>query len=480
LVSKSSNKKKTIYQRVVSYIQQNGLIKAGEKLVVGVSGGADSVCLLHILNKWRKEMGISLHIAHLNHRLRGADADADAKYVSNLARRLNLPATVESYDVKGHRAKKHCSLEEAAREIRYEFLARIAKEVKAKQVAVGHTRDDHIETILMHLIRGTGLAGLRGLRPQLEMTTETGKKMTIVRPLLKVTRQETTEYCRKHRLSPRIDSSNLSLSPLRNRIRLELLPLLREYNSNINEALERLAEIAGDELSLTEEKVQQLWGNIVRQEDDVIYLDKRRILTLPRALQRQLVRSVIAKLQGGLKDIEAEHVEAILSQLKKPVGNTLSLPHRLVSEADYSHLILKLGKASVCPLPHLEQEHRLHVPGKTLLLPGWQVRASILDKPAQINDNSFVAHFDLSKVGKKLLVRRRQPGDRFQPLGMKELKKLQDFMVDAKIPRSWRERVPLVCSSEHILWVVGWRIDDRGKVTKTTKEVLRIEFELLS
>ncbi len=478
MVKTSSYQRENIEQRVISFIQQNELINPGEKMVVGVSGGADSVCLLHILSKWHQKLGISLHIAHLNHQLRGAESEADAEYVTNLARRFDMPATIESYDVKSYKAKKRCSLEEAAREVRYEFLARVAKKIGTKIVAVGHTRDDHIETILMHLIRGTGIAGLRGLRPHSEMTTETGSKLEIVRPLLKVSRQETATYCKKHRLTPRLDSSNLSLTPLRNRIRLEVLPLLRKYNPNFDEALERLAEIADDELSFIEEQTEKLWTDLVRQEENVIRLDCNQMKSLPLSLQRQLVRSAISKLLSSLKDIEAEHIEAVIGQLEKPAGKKLNLPHGLVSLTDYGHLILKLGKASACPLPPLEQEYKLRIPGETFF-PGWRVTASISEKLTKISDNNLVAYFDLDKAGKRLLVRKRQPGDRFKPLGMKELKKLQDFMVDAKIPNYWRERVPLVCSSEHILWVVGWRMDERGKVTRTTRKVLRIEFEPL-
>lgn len=478
MVRKGSGKKETLEQRVISFIREHDLARGGEKLVVGVSGGADSVCLLHILSQWQEELGISLHVAHLNHRLRGAESEADAEYVSSLARRLSLSVTVESCDVEAHRRKRRCSLEEAAREVRYGFLAWAAKETGAKRVATGHTRDDHVETILMHLIRGTGLTGLRGLQPRSEMAMEAGERLEIVRPLLVATRQETTSYCREHQLVPRSDSSNLSLSPFRNRIRLELLPLLRRYNPNFDEALWRLAEIAGDELSFTEGQARQVWDSAVRQEGEVVYLDRDRMVALPRALQRQLVRLAMSCLLGGLKDVSAEHIEAVLGLLTKPAGKILNLSRGVIAAADYGRLILKSGTAPSCPLPSLGGEYELSVPGETIL-PGWRVVVDITQESTEVRDNSLVAHFDLSKVGKKLLVRGRQPGDKFQPSGMKEPKKLQDFMVDAKIPRSWRERVPLVCSPGQILWVVGWRIDDRAKVTEATKEVLRVEFEPL-
>ena len=197
-------------QRVLDFIHGNKLVSGQHCLLVAVSGGPDSVCLLHILIELRGELGIRLHIAHLDHQLRGAESEADARYVSDLARRLDIPATIEQRDVKAYQGQQHLSPEEAAREVRYTFLAQVAKSIGADRVAVGHTADDHIETILMHLIRGTGTTGLQGLQPSSPwQSSKSG--LTIIRPLLPVSRQETADYCSSHQLMPRIDASNLSL-----------------------------------------------------------------------------------------------------------------------------------------------------------------------------------------------------------------------------------------------------------------------------
>jgi len=211
-------RQKFLQQRVLDFILENKLVSGQHCLLSAVSGGPDSVCLLHILVKLQEELGIRLHIAHLNHQLRGAESEADAQYVSNLARRLDIPATIEQRNVKAYQGQHHLSLEEAAREVRYTFLAQVAKSVGVTRAAVGHTTDDHIETILMHLIRGSGTRGLRGLQPS-SLWQSSGNSLTIIRPLLPVSRRETADYCSSHQLAPRIDTSNLSLSPLRNRIR---------------------------------------------------------------------------------------------------------------------------------------------------------------------------------------------------------------------------------------------------------------------
>jgi tRNA(Ile)-lysidine synthase len=474
--------------RVKDFIKQHSLISPGGIVVVGVSGGGDSVCLLHVLARWRSEFDIRLHIAHLNHQLRGDDSDADAEYVTSLASKLGIPVTIGKHDVAAYRDSRNCSIEEAARELRYDFLARVATDVGADRVAVGHTRDDQVETILMHILRGAGTSGLCGLKPCSPIPSEshqrsaTGYRILVIRPLLDVTREEAMSYCQEQQLEPRVDSSNLSLSFFRNRLRLELLPLLREYNPNVDEALLRLAKIAGDDVSFLEQQAFELWDEVARQEGDVIYLDNGKSSALPVALQRQLVRLAVGRLLADITDIEANHIEAIRSLLGKPVGKRISLPHGLVCRREYDAVVLGLSSPSPCPLPPFHGEFPVKVPGETIL-PGWRVTAGITQRSA-INTQyvrkhppfSTVAELDWHRAGTELFVRQCQMGDRFQPLGMSAPKKLKHFMIDAKIPLSWRENIPLVCSREQIIWVVGWRIDDRVKVTGATRKILRLEF----
>ena len=459
--------------RVLRFIQEHNLIPKQQKLVVAVSGGPDSVCLLHILVNIQKELEIELHIAHLNHQLRGAESEADAHYVAELARQWNIPATIESRDVKAYQREKHISLEEAAREVRYAFLAQVADSIGTSRVAVGHTCDDHIETVLIHLIRGSGTKGLRGLQP---ISRWQSPSLTVIRPLLEVSREETAEYCAQHKLAPRIDTSNLSLSPLRNRIRQQLLPLLQSYNPRVTEALIRTARIAEDDLAFIDEESRQRWEKVVQQQGGTIIFHKQKFLGLPSALKRHLLRLAIEKLAGNIKDFEMCHIEDMLEALTKPVGKKLILPAGLVFSVDYTQYMLSSEPSSIVPLPALEGEHPLKVPGETLI-PGWRIEAKIMTKEEMKETDSFAAHFDFAKTGDKLVARSRRRGDRFQPLGMSQPKKLGEFMIDAKIPHAWRERIPIVCSPEQIIWVAGWRIDERAKVNEATKRVLLLKME---
>ncbi len=297
--------------------------------MVGVSGGADSVCLLHILVNLRERLDITVHVAHLNHLLRGDESEGDARYVSRLAKRLGVAATIESRDVRAYQATRRLSLEDAARQVRYRFFAEVAESVGASRVAVGHTSDDQAETILMRLVRGAGPTGLMGMRPVSVWTSPGLAGLTVIRPLLAVSREETHSYCRQRRLSPRADSSNLSLSPFRNRIRQELMPLLQAYNPRIGDALIRTSDTLATELSFLEEYVSEVWPKVASEQDGAIVLDRDSVVSLHPAVQRHLLRRVTREVLGDLEDIEWKHIESMRDGLTLRKGKRVILPRRL-------------------------------------------------------------------------------------------------------------------------------------------------------
>lgn len=446
-------------------------------VVVGVSGGPDSVCLLHLLNSAKDALRLQLHVAHLDHGLRGRESRGDALYVSRLAKSLRLPFTIERRDVKGFQRQWRCSLEEAAREVRYGFLSETAGRVSASCVVVGHTADDQVETILMHLIRGAGTRGLRGLRPEMVWRSRYGEEsLRIVRPLLEVSREQTLAYCQAQGLSPRLDSSNESPLFLRNRIRKELLPLLQQFNADFSGGLLRLAAIAADDYAFVEECALAQRDSVSVPDKGMISFDLRRFSGLSPALQRVILYSSLEKLLGSPLDIEWGHIEDMLSGLRKAPGTRLSLPGGLTLYREYDRALLAPADARPCPLPPLSRQKKLKVPGETFL-PGWRVVSSIsTTERGSRNDSPRTAYLAADALGTDLVVRGRKPGDVFQPFGMDGSKKLQDFMVDARIPRSWRDSVPLVCSTAGLVWVVGYRIAEIARITGKTKEVLRLEF----
>ena len=463
---------KSISEIVGAFLCHHGLVKA--RLVVAVSGGPDSVCLLCVLAGLRDELSLELRVAHLDHGLR-KDSATDAIYVAQLAGKLGLVATIERADVQGYRREKGLGLEEAAREVRYRFFAKLADELDTPYIVTGHTMSDRVETILLHLIRGTGLNGLIGLKPLTPWTLE-GHKLTIVRPLLEARHSETEDYCRNAGFSPRQDATNLSLEPLRNRLRLELIPRLREYNPGIEEALLRLAVTTEMDLEYLETEMAKVWDGVVSKVEGAVVLGKAALLGLSAALQRHLLRGALRSLLGDLKDIEMRHIEYIMSSFNLAAGCHIDLPHGVVFAVDYHCYWLGRAKDLPSPYPVLSGENPLEIPGITNLV-GWRVEARYVREHVMQMESGLVAYFDLETLGQGLTVRAWRHGDRFRPLGMAQEKKLGRFMIDEKIPQKWRAHIPLVVTPHQIAWLVGYRIDDRVKVATQTERVLRLEFK---
>ena len=461
--------------KVLQYLRKHRLA-GNQKLLVAVSGGPDSVCLLHVLHSISEEEGLTLHVVHLDHSLRGGESQADASYVRELAQKLGLQASIDARDVNAYQSSHHLSLEEAAREVRYAFIAEVAEKLHIDSVAVGHTRDDNIETIMMHLIRGSGTLGLTGLRPGSHREIGT-KSLQIVRPLLEISRDETQAYCREYNLDPRIDSSNLSLSPLRNRIRLQLLPLMNSYNSNFNSAVLRTASIVAEEIDELNAADDKTWHSAVRIKNNTVVINKEIFCRLHSAAQKRLIRRAIERLREGaanpLKDIENVHIDEVIEAAHKPAGKRIILPYKLIFSVEYDQFIIGVDPAALCPFPPFKGTYSLNVPGKTVAGP-WIITTKIINSDQVTKNKGLNAYFDLDKIG-SLYLSSYRPGDSFQPLGMSESKKVSQFMIDSHISHCWRDRIPIIRSQKQILWLAGYRIDDRVKVTGHTSRVLMVQ-----
>jgi tRNA(Ile)-lysidine synthase len=450
-------------------------------VVVAVSGGADSLCLLHALHRLSGGLHLSLHAAHLNHMLRGAHADGDAAFVREQAAALGLQCTVASRDVATFARDRGLSLEEAAREVRYSFLGEVASDSGAVVVLTGHTRDDAVETIMLHILRGAGVHGLRGLAPISPYPTAAegaarGVGLRLVRPLLRISRAETMAYCIARGLEPRVDSSNESLAHLRNRVRLELLPLMRELNPVVDDALLRLGTLASEDDEALDRIAESEFDHLARLSEGTVALDVSGFLRCPPAVQSRLVRETMARLCGSVRDVSFVHVDAVRALAVGPSGKRITLPGGTEWRREYGWLTAQgPGECGVplCTMP--DEPVALPVPGEVAVPGGW-IAARVVSPGEAMESSAHVAYLDRGCVADGLRVRRRRVGDRFRPLGMTYDKKLQDFMVDQHIAARERDSVPVVCSAERIVWLVGWRIDDRAKVTVATHEVVRLDF----
>lgn len=444
--------------RVREFALTEALWEDGSLLLVAVSGGPDSVALLELL---REVGGMRLAVAHVHHGLR-AEADEEARFVESLAAHAELPFLAMRVDVRGQMAATGASLETAARELRYTALRRMARDLRADRIATGHTADDQAETVLMHLLRGTGVTGLAGIPPRRE---------EIIRPLLPLSREEILTYLSARALPYRLDASNASLDMTRNRIRLELLPLLeRDYAPGLRTRLGQLAEMARRDDAALDARASDEFARLRRRWPDGIALPWQP--ALPAGLLRRVWRLAIREVRGNLENIAFTAIEA-MAQL--PPEQALSLPGaRVLREAD---------RLVFLPAPDAEAAeavitaHPLPVPGQVCLPAVGCCLSAVAVAGASALERGEVAVLDAAKVTGALSVRGWQAGDRFRPLGAPGTRKLQDIFVDAGVPRRLRSRVPVVTDREGIVWLAGFRLADRVKMTGETTRTLRLSVE---
>ena len=377
-----------IQDQVVQFIRSEHLVSAGDSVVVGVSGGPDSLCLLHMLDECRDRLAIQLYAAHLNHLIRGTDADADAQFVADFAAQRHIPCTVEKRDVPAIAQRNKLAIEEAARRARYAFLMQVARQTRATRIAVGHNADDQSETILMHWLRGAGLAGLRGMLPATRMAdlrlivppSQAKEDIWLIRPLLQTSRAEVERYCAQHNLNPRFDRSNLDTTLFRNKLRHELLPYLEQtYKPNFRTILRRSAQIVRDDYDLLSRLRDDAWKRtVVHATQEAVVFDKAVWQSLHRSMQRALVRQAVQYLCWHLRDINFEHVQAAIEVAQRGrVGAQATLPRGLTLTVGYERLFVASAKhVPAADVPALVRDYLdLAVPGSTAL-PGQRVQRS--------------------------------------------------------------------------------------------------------
>ena len=465
-----------IIDTVLKTIEAHGMLARGDRVLAALSGGPDSVALLDILARRRKSLGITLHAAHLDHMLRGAESRADAEFCRAFARKLKVPIAIGRANVKLVASRRGLSLEQAARLARYEFLEKAADQVKANRIAVAHNADDQAETVLLNMLRGAGPDGLAGMPPV---------RGRVVRPLIEVRRREIEAYCAQRRLKPRTDSSNLERDFLRNRVRLDLLPALEKEQPKLRQALLRLARVARDENELLNRMAQDALAGACRKATRTqIALRLDALASLPPALQRRVARAAIGRLRGDLANIEYVHIETIraLAVVGSP-GKRLHLPDGLTVSRTYEDLVLS-AEPPAKREPALEEEFALAVPGRTrVALLGLEIAAAFMPAAGAreaMREGRGTACLDYAQLAEPLIIRTRRPGDRFRPLGMAGTVKLQDFFVDRKVPEPARDRVPLLVSGGEMAWVVGWRIAHPFRITPETRTALVLRATLES
>lgn len=453
-----------VRKKVLNYIQGHELLSPGDKVIVAVSGGGDSIALLDILANLQG-VPLRLVVAHFNHSLRGDESDGDELFVREVAAGYNLPCEIIRVDIKEVATAQGLSLEEAGRNARRAFLMALAEKYSAEAVALGHHRDDQAETVLMRLIRGAAASGLTGMRPK-------SPEGLFVRPILCLSREEISGYLHKGGMHFRVDSSNSDERFLRNRIRHELLPLLKSYNPAITERLNRTAEALAADEDLLELIVDAASIRAISSASDHQIIDLCMVKGEPKALRKRIYRQAIAGLKGDLRRVSSRHLEAIdrLATGRKG-GGTVVLPCSMSVAREYNSLFFRHEVSEKAPLLEgvtVEQCGCYSLSnGATVSVE--PVHGVMEDFRSPGKDMLFV---DAEKFPFPWTVRSFREGDRFIPFGMKGGKKLKDFFIDRKIPAAKRRGVPLFFCGGEIFWVGGVQAAENSRVNGVAERVL--------
>lgn len=429
-----------ILQKIKSTIKRYGLIEKGDRVLVGLSGGADSVCLTHALCALEDELGITVYTAHMNHNIRGSEADSDERFAQEFSDKLGIKCFVKSVRVKDYAAEYGISEELAGRELRYAFFDEIAVKYNINKIATAHNKNDNAETLVMNFMRGSGISGLCGI-PYM--------RGNIIRPVLDVNRGEIEEYCRENKLSYVTDSTNLETVYTRNKVRHNLLPqICSEFNANFVDVVTKNAAMISDDNSFLAECAEKLYRENV--QEGRIRLEK--LHGMPISMQRRVVYLMLKSLRGDMMDISSKYIEDILrlSDTGK-TGKSINLPENIIAEIVYENLFI--GKK-----PEIKGFEYVIPVGESVVIE--EMGCFVCCEYADKKENDGAEYFGGENVC-EIVIRSRKNGDFFYPKGMSGRKKLKDYFIDSKIPQSERMKTGIMTINGDIAWIVGKRRDRR-------------------
>ena len=470
----------TVEKTIVTY----GMLKPKDSVVIGVSGGPDSVALLHALFLIAPRFSLKLGVAHLNHCLRQNDSDRDAQFVEVLAKKHDLPFHTQKKDVRKYRIENKLSLEEAARRVRYAFFNNVADKMQYNKIAVGHHSDDNAELILMNLFRGSGTQGLSGMPPV--------RDLRIIRPLIKLNRSEIIDFLNQNKLEYVSDASNSDTKYFRNRVRHDLIPLLKTaYNPKISETLNRLSQIIRSEEEWIDDVVHPFYEKTVMDvQENYIILSVSMLNQYHPALQRRIIRMTIEKIKGDLRRIRFVNISSAIGLLdKNSAYGKIDLPDRIRIQRDQDALYVFKEKRMLRDISekvdHSDMftfEYQIEKPGSVCIR---EIGATIkftemrMEKvPDYRYAGQHTSFFDKDSLSFPMVIRNFRPGDAFKPLGAGGTQKLKKYFIDKKVPRDERLKCPILLSRGRIIWVVGHRIDESVKVMPSTRNLLKVELLL--
>lgn len=484
-------------QKVQKQMEDYQMANKGDCIAVAVSGGADSVCLLLLLNILKQEMGFSLHVIHVEHGIRGKDSKKDAEFVQNLCKTLEIPCVIYEVDACSYAKEQRIGLEEAARILRYEKLRAYALEKQAK-IALAHHMEDNAETVLFHMLRGSSLGGLSGMLPIRK--EEDG--MVYIRPLLTVHREEIESYLTQVGQAFCTDATNLENEYSRNYLRNIVIPHLKKINSQAIWHMHKTAVAVSEVREYMELEAQKQLALLAKKKEDRWCLDAKQLGQLHPALQKQIVYEFIAKVTGTKKDIASVHVERLICLTTAQSGKEIHLPYHLTAKKEYNHIFLYKDE-KYKNVNHTNLEQKVLQPQKEssqiqiskemldaceksnepILIPFHETKETIRLKIYQntmeiqkIPKKTYTKWLDYDKIKQGFCIRTRQSGDYFISDMTGHRKKLKQYFIDEKIPSHKRNKIWLLAQESQIIWIVGGRISEHMKVTEDTKTIIEIQY----
>lgn len=456
-------------QQVRKTVEEFHMLEAGDGVVIGVSGGADSMCLLTVLQELAEPLELRLYVVHVNHLLR-REAEEEEDYVREFCGRQGIPCKVFRKDIEAYAAELGCSVEEAGRSFRYECFEQVRMQEGAQKIAVAHHQNDRAETVLFHMLRGTGLRGL-GSIPAV--------RGEIIRPLLYTGRKEIEDYLEKKQIYYYTDASNASNAYSRNVIRNQVLPLLENINERAVVHITGLSDLAQEYWDYMEQQAMKLEKEYVTVHDSRWLLKAEGFSRQPKVVRRHVIYRMLSQAAGAVKDMEQTHIEQVLELLDKPVGKHISLPYGLMGIRTYSGLEIcgntsqaETKKVGICPVA-------INVPGITSIEGIGVLECEIQDRSfiQEISKKLYTKMLDYGKINTALCIRNPMHGDYFIINRQGERKKLSRFFIDNKIPKEQRESTLVLAAGPRICWIIGMRISEDLKVTEATEQVLQIKFQ---
>lgn len=460
----------SIENNFLKFIQQEKLIKKGDGIVVGLSGGPDSVCLLYLLISIREKIGINIAAAHLNHMLRGKAADEDEEFAKRLCEKLNIEFFSKKVDINKYSKEHSLSSEAAGRKVRYEFFNDVMKKLNYNKIATAHNANDQAETVLMRMMRGAGLEGLCGI--------PVNRENKYIRPILFLKREEIENYCKEKGVKPRIDATNLERIYSRNKVRLDILPYMKEnFNQDVIEAINRMSILLQEDNKFIDKEVNKIFNDKCKIFNKSVTINKE-VFLLEEAVIKRVIRKSIEYVSGNKYDVELKHIEDVEKIQKHGTGKRINLPNNLIAINVYGDIKIKYEQ-EVNSNNNVRIITKSELMDNVIVFNDFRMEFKVIDNNENINynKNSFIKYFNFDKINKGITIRYRKNGDRIIPIGLNGSKKVKDIFIDMKIPKEDRDSIPILEFDNNISWIVGIKQSDLYKIRKDTKKVLKISIQ---